>query len=200
MIRRIVLAAGVAGALCAAPVQAAYVINFVETDGNVVATGGGSLDVSALMGPFPTTGIVGVNPNFPSVLIGPTPSGSVDIYNGGAGPISWGSGIFTAADSGSSNLIGASYDPSVGPMVVPAGYISGSDLGTSTAIQTGATFASLGLDPGTYVSIWAADSFTVNVIARPAVPDPATWALLLLGFGAIGHALRRRPVRARLTV
>ena len=120
MIRRIVFAAGVAGALCA-PVQAAYAINFVETGGNVVATGSGSLDVSALMGPFPITGNVGVNSNFPSVLIGPTPSGSVDIDNGGVGPISWGPGIFTAADSGSGNLVGASYDLSVGLLFVPAG-------------------------------------------------------------------------------
>lgn len=30
-----------------------------------------------------------------------------------------------------------------------------------------------------------------------AVPEPTTWALLILGFGAIGGALRRRTARAR---
>jgi len=30
-----------------------------------------------------------------------------------------------------------------------------------------------------------------------AVPEPGTWALMLLGFGALGHQLRRRPQRQR---
>ena len=33
----------------------------------------------------------------------------------------------------------------------------------------------------------------------PAVPEPATWALLLLGFGLAGAALRRRPSPAAAT-
>jgi hypothetical protein len=32
----------------------------------------------------------------------------------------------------------------------------------------------------------------------PAVPEPSTWALLLLGFGAIGYAMRRRNERSGL--
>ncbi len=35
--------------------------------------------------------------------------------------------------------------------------------------------------------------------ATPAVPEPATWAMMLLGFGAIGGALRgRQKVAARV--
>lgn len=34
-------------------------------------------------------------------------------------------------------------------------------------------------------------------IASTAVPEPATWMMMLLGFGAIGFALRRRPRQAR---
>ncbi len=32
-----------------------------------------------------------------------------------------------------------------------------------------------------------------------AVPEPATWAMMLLGFGAVGFSLRRRPMEAALT-
>ena len=33
--------------------------------------------------------------------------------------------------------------------------------------------------------------------AVSAVPEPATWAFMLVGFGAVGHSMRKRP-RARL--
>jgi PEP-CTERM motif-containing protein len=35
-------------------------------------------------------------------------------------------------------------------------------------------------------------SFTGNITIRPAVPEPGTWALMILGFGGIGLAMRRR--------
>lgn len=44
----------------------------------------------------------------------------------------------------------------------------------------GATFQSTG------------NSFEFDNLARGGVPEPATWALMILGFGAIGGALRRR--------
>ena len=35
--------------------------------------------------------------------------------------------------------------------------------------------------------------------ATPAVPEPATWAMMMLGFGGVGYAMRRRPAqRARI--
>jgi hypothetical protein len=30
-----------------------------------------------------------------------------------------------------------------------------------------------------------------------AVPEPATWALMLMGFGAVGYSMRRRGATAR---
>ena len=36
------------------------------------------------------------------------------------------------------------------------------------------------------------NSFEFDNLARGGVPEPATWALMILGFGAIGGALRRR--------
>ena len=37
------------------------------------------------------------------------------------------------------------------------------------------------------------DNYAVN-----AVPEPGTWAMMLLGFGAIGFGMRRRRAPARL--
>ena len=42
------------------------------------------------------------------------------------------------------------------------------------------------------------DGFKISSIkvTTPAVPEPATWAMLMLGFGAIGASLRRRKADA----
>lgn len=43
----------------------------------------------------------------------------------------------------------------------------------------------------------AAGSFSVTRVTTPppvgAIPEPGTWALMLLGFGFVGAAMRRRP-------
>ena len=44
------------------------------------------------------------------------------------------------------------------------------------------------------------DAIVDNISIAGAVPEPATWALFILGFGVIGGALRRaQPTRAGLT-
>lgn len=41
-----------------------------------------------------------------------------------------------------------------------------------------------------------ADNFAVNARVSNAVPEPATWALLIAGFGAVGGSMRRRSQTA----
>lgn len=36
------------------------------------------------------------------------------------------------------------------------------------------------------------DDFIIKAVVSPGVPEPATWAMMLLGFGGIGFAMRRR--------
>ena len=45
-----------------------------------------------------------------------------------------------------------------------------------------------------------AGSLGGSITIRPAVPEPATWAMMLIGFGAVGFAMRRRrtPVLAQV--
>jgi hypothetical protein len=60
-----------------------------------------------------------------------------------------------------------------------------------------------GLDAGTYrLTILGAapgigDSLT-GTVNFTAVPEPATWALMILGFGLVGGALRRRDSQTRV--
>lgn len=53
--------------------------------------------------------------------------------------------------------------------------------------------------PGSFASLGTFDAIgqlkatmTVDYLAVPAVPEPGTWALMILGFGATGQALRVR--------
>lgn len=48
-----------------------------------------------------------------------------------------------------------------------------------------------GFAPSNYI-----DNFTFSVPAENGVPEPAAWALMILGFGGVGTVLRRRFGRA----
>ena len=39
----------------------------------------------------------------------------------------------------------------------------------------------------------AALSGNLSFSAVPAIPEPATWAFMLIGFGAVGYSMRKRP-------
>lgn len=43
-----------------------------------------------------------------------------------------------------------------------------------------------------------ANAFEVDNFRVNAVPEPTTWALLILGFGAVGHSMRRRGQKVRV--
>src|SRR6266576_2878742 len=74
-----------------------------------------------------------------------------------------------------------------------SGYVSGTALSDS-ATYNNATFASLGVTPGTYVWTWGAganQNFTLQ-IGPAGVPDGGS-TVSLLGFGLLGlTALRRK--------
>lgn len=97
-------------------------------------------------------------------------------------------------------------------VITLSGYIDGALKGTSVLhsqydgwfqpIVSGLTtgFDRVVIDLNTFSSSAAIDNIVLTQVAAPAVPEPATWAMMLAGFGMIGFAARRRPsVRTRVT-
>ena len=81
---------------------------------------------------------------------------------------------------------------------VPHGYVSGATLSDSMTFNN-ATFASLGVTPGTYVWTWGTglenQNFTL-VIGGAGVPDGGS-TVSLLGFVLLGLAAVRRKLVAK---
>lgn len=72
--------------------------------------------------------------------------------------------------------------------------------GNQTAGQTNpiVTFLLSGLDQmGVTLTLQSTNNaFEIDDIAVTSVPEPATWAMMMLGFGALGFAMRRRKSSA----
>jgi hypothetical protein len=163
--------------------EGAVVITIVESGSNVVASGGGSIDITGLNFVqllLPEQVDAGAYPLTSTLLLGDGSSGAW-FYSGILGPSSMGSGGPLLADSFIGDLFGLSPSDSLfaGDLLVPVDYISDSPL-AGTATFSNATLDSLGFDPGTYVWTWGAgenaDALTIMI-----VPEPATAMLLVLG-------------------
>jgi VPDSG-CTERM motif len=165
------------------PAQANYIVTLQQVGPNVVATGSGTIDVNSLVFLGSLNQIpAGMRPSNGSISTGTT--ANVDIYFPNDGPLSFGSGVTTFASSSSGDIVGAGD----GLLLVPEGYISGNPL-TDRSTYNNATFASLGVTPGTYV--WSG-GFTL-IIGGTAVPDGGS-TVSLLGCALLGLAALRRKL------
>jgi hypothetical protein len=181
------LCAGVAG-----PAQAAYVVSLEQAGANVVASGSGTLDLASLSSRGVDASFSGVTPSVGDIDTGQSPA-NTPVYGGFTGPTSFGSRsstTFSSSDTGDHvGIEGATHQ-----LFVPPGYVSGNPL-LDTSTYAGATFASLGVTPGTYVWTWGtganADSFTLQ-IGPAAAPEPASLSVLALGLAGLGVVLRTR--------
>jgi hypothetical protein len=190
---------GISVALCLAfawPPPAArgsYVVTLLESGGNVVGTGTGTIDFTDLTSAG-TTPIASplLNPAFGDIRIGPTQP--LESYFAGiSGPTTFGSGSNAPGSNGSGSTV--ELFGFAGELGVPVGYTLGSQL-TSSATWAG-SFSSLGLTPGTYTWTWGtgahADSFTVQVGPAAAVPEPSSGVLVALGaVGVLACGLVRK--------
>jgi len=169
--------------------RANLVININQVGSDVVAIGSGTLNTSHLAG----NGFIGtdfIEANTARIIFGAIGSGDTYLISG---PANFGAGSFVAASSASGDLFGLI---GFGDVLVPRGYISGALL-SGTDTFDNATISSLGLAPGTYVYTLAGsepDSVTVQ-IGVSAVPEPSTWAMVILGFAGLGFmGYRRRKI------
>ena len=72
------------------------------------------------------------------------------------------------------------------------GTVSGTTTGQFVLSFAAPTITKIAVRPGSFNDWVGVDNinFTQNV-AAPAVPEPESWALMLVGFGAAGYAMRR---------
>jgi hypothetical protein len=185
-------------AVSAPSAQAAYVITFQKVGSDVVETGSGSLDLADLsVGNFGIARDASVDP-----LQGRVFSGVFTDTNTWFGEfepesiVGFGSKFTTKASSTSGGPVGfVSGVADLTALIFPAGYVSNAPLSDSSTYLD-ATIASLGLTPGEHVWNWGsgehADTFTIDVVGASPVPEPSTWAMMLIGFAGLGYAVLRR--------
>src|SRR5262245_35995776 len=182
-------AIAVTSLICVRPAEA-YTITLHQAGSNVVATGSGAINLTGLTFSSTQSGAPFINPSFPGIRIGA--GAPCDVWDGIAGPTSFGSGGVTLGSIGIGDLVGLSTNE----LNVPQGYVSGTTLPTSSATWDNMTFASLGVTPGTYVWTWgtglANQNFTL-IIGGAGVPDGGS-TVMLLGFGLLGLAALRRKL------
>jgi PEP-CTERM motif len=178
------------GAFAAPGAQAGYVVTLEQVGSNVVATGSGPIDLTGLNFVGSGANVAFMFPALGAIITGPTIGTGEDGYEPISGPASFGSGSQTFASSGSGDYVGISNFEVT--LIVPHGYVSDSPL-SDTSTYDNQTFASLGVTPGVYESTWGAganQNFTLVIGASP-VPEPSTWAMMLVGFAGLGYASHR---------
>jgi hypothetical protein len=157
----------------------------VSPTGPACSSNGGAVDGSLAEGCIGANGAGGVG-------VGAGGGGSASGSSGnGAGESPGGNGG-NSDNSGNSGVGGAGGAPQGGPLPGgEAGFEPGPVvIETDPAPQPGAPVPPVGLGPGAPPPKLPVQ----GPGGPPVVPEPATWALLIAGFGLVGVAMRRRRV------
>lgn len=175
-----------------------YTVTLEEVGTGVVAVGDGDIDISGLSVGAPQYEIFSptMNPSTAFLFTGSGASLSkLQYYLGMSGPSSFGTGSTTDASSatGSSQIGIYGY---YGDLILPYGYTSETPISVSATYDE-ATFASLGVNPGTYVWTWGTGPDQSVTLEIGATPLPAALPLFATGVGGLGLLARRRKRKAQ---
>jgi len=191
-----ILAAIFAVAAVPTSAEAAITINIDQIGTSVVATGSGSFNTTGLT-TFSTGNQGGSFINAAAGVVSVGTAAPIKILTGLSGPILGYLQGPIFASSAAGDTFGVSQN--LGAIYLPVSYQSNAALsGTSTYLNT--SLSALGLRAGQYIFRSSGDTVTLNIGAISAVPEPATWAMMLFGMGAVGFAMRRRIKGGTMTV
>lgn len=153
----------------ASPAPSGFSVTIIESDGNVVMTASGTLNINDLtpvgsgLGPINGSGL-GINTA--TFIMGSTPV-NYDQYSGFTStPSDFGTGSGLPPSSSSGDIFGCFY-PGSPPhqLAVPVGYTTGTNISSTMTFNT-QTFSSMGLVEGTYSYTWGSgpNADSINVI------------------------------------
>ena len=184
--RKFAFAAAAALLCISSAAQSSITVKIVQSGSDVVATTSGSLDLTGST--FACE--CGANPYIWGAY-GYFHVGNAMgyVYDSLTGSATFGPGDLAYASTSTGDVFGLA---SGSNFEVPIGYTSGSDINNTTTWNN-QTLASLGLTSGVYAYSLPNDTITVDIGDVGSVPEPATWAMMLLGFAGIGFAMRNRP-------
>ncbi|MDE2517523.1 MAG: hypothetical protein KGL12_15960 [Rhodospirillales bacterium] len=180
--------------------RAAVIETMMQVGSDVVVTASGTIDLAGFNNPGYeqySSGANGIIPDLGSIIVGAPGTATTDLYGPFTGPTSFGTGGFTQPSSGSGDRVGVRQDsPSTTFIVVPQAYVSGAALSGSSTFSN-ATYASLGVDIGTYVWSWGSgptvDSLTLDVVdPASTVAEPGALGWLAVALAGLFVARRSR--------
>lgn len=169
--------------LVACSTQASVVITAVESEGDVVFSGEGTINLAGLDFHNGAYGDHHIAPFRSSILLGPSllSKSLAESYKSDTftGPTSFGSGDTSIADSSTGSSVGIYYAAQSFRVVVPDGYQSNDPLSGSITFND-TTLQSLGVTPGTYTWTWGSGA-SEDFLKLVVVPEPASLALMAVG-------------------
>lgn len=192
MFKKIAFAAATAVAFAATPAMAAHVVYTAPTadtdadgTGNITLTPAGVGAVSSTLG-FNVTAAGNFTATFEFFNpFNPATAGGSAVFNFDGDIVTFTGGNISG---------GGLFVPQIGPTGSSIQVdLTGLSAGAHTLSFSGTLAPSGGPNPGnSFASIGGQLTLT------GVVPEPATWALFILGFGAIGHTMRRRSSKVRM--